>query len=420
MLLLVLPLVCAASARPQAMPYARTFPRTRAQVDQALKEMGAYAGQKLPIVDGFVAAPPKPMARYERAFYQLAIDLFPGTGPRGGTIVQVSAKITAWYADSDPSKSGYEVLVSNGRLEFDLLDRLDEKLGTGAPGAHSSSAAASTSDIAAPKAKLDLSGVPGVSQLTANTGSNAPPSGDELKAIRAQRQDAEKQEQQLTEMLQNLEDVKKNQAHPLNLVVVRKNGTPITGHPVEGSHVLFTASEGDEFEFLDAQGAWLHVGISGVSRGYLKRSAVEVPEFVETRLKAQEEAQAAAQPATFQIEREEVSPFPGDWQNLRGQRVKIYTVQPVSADAKETDARAKLIFAAGLFRKFAASDSVTADAAGGAASVRGVVVIYDSADGGIIGATLDSVKQLAANTLPESEFWKNCYFDPPEAFRPGP
>src|SRR5271168_2256300 len=95
--------------------------------------MGAYAGQKLPVVEGFVASPGKPLARYERAFYQFDIQLFPGTGARGGTIVQVTAKITAWYADADPSKSGYEVLPSNGRLEFDLLDRLDEKLGTAAP-----------------------------------------------------------------------------------------------------------------------------------------------------------------------------------------------------------------------------------------------------------------------------------------------
>jgi len=32
--------------------------------------------------------------------------------------------------DKDPTKSGYQTLPSNGRLELDLLDRLDEKFGT--------------------------------------------------------------------------------------------------------------------------------------------------------------------------------------------------------------------------------------------------------------------------------------------------
>ncbi len=96
-------------------------------MEQALKDLQAYAGQKLPIVDGFVGVPEQPLNRYERAFYQFSIELFPGTS--GGTVVQVSAKITAWYADKDPAKSGYQVLPSNGRLELDLLDRLGEKFG---------------------------------------------------------------------------------------------------------------------------------------------------------------------------------------------------------------------------------------------------------------------------------------------------
>ncbi len=61
----------AMGAQEVAMPYARTFAKTKAEVDQALKEIGAYAGQKLPTIEGFVAATPKPVGRYERAFYQL-------------------------------------------------------------------------------------------------------------------------------------------------------------------------------------------------------------------------------------------------------------------------------------------------------------------------------------------------------------
>jgi hypothetical protein len=202
--------------------------------------------------------------------------------------------------------------------------------------------------------------------------------------------------------------MQKNQAHPLNLVAVKKSGTPVMARAAEGSRILFTASAGDEFEFLDAEGPWLHVGISGVSRGYIKRGSVEYSDFVASRLKSQDAAEAAtAKAAAFRVEREETSLFPGDWESLKGKKVKIYTVQPVSQVAKETDAAAKLAFAASLFENF------SQDAA---AQVEGVVVIFDSADGGILGATVGSVQQLTDATLSKENFFKQCYADPPEAF----
>ncbi|MGA2421392.1 MAG: SH3 domain-containing protein, partial [Candidatus Acidiferrum sp.] len=360
---------CPAKAQEQAIPYARTFAKPKAEVDQALKDLGAFAGQKLPTVEGFVATPRKPFSRYERAFYQLEIELFPGTGARGGTVVQVRAKITAWYADPDPANSGYEVLASNGRLEFDLLDRLDERLGTAPPQAGRSGQG---SDLSAPKAKLDLSGVPGAAQLSTNTNSNAVPRTSELSELRSRREDAEKREQQLSGQLQELQEIQKNQAHPANLVAVKKSGTPVLARPAEGAKVLFLAAAGDEFEYLDSDGAWLHVGISGVSRGYVRRSGVELTDFIISRIAAQDQATATKENAApFRVEREESSMFPGAWASLKGKTVKIYTVQPISQDAKDTDARAKLSFAAGLFRKFAAGESETP-------AVDGVVVIYDS------------------------------------------
>src|ERR1700732_5305894 len=124
-MLLVVGLSIPRWAPAQAVPYARTFPKSKDAVDETLKELQAYAGQKLPIVDGFVATGDQPLNRYERAFYQFSIDLLPASS--GDTTVRVMAKITAWYADPDPWKSGYQILPSNGRLELDLLDRLKEK-----------------------------------------------------------------------------------------------------------------------------------------------------------------------------------------------------------------------------------------------------------------------------------------------------
>jgi hypothetical protein len=404
----IISLLIAGGALAQAVPYARSYSKSREEVEAALKNLEAYSGQKLPIVDGFVALGGTPLDRYERAFYQFSIDLLPGAA--GGTVVRVTAKITAWYADRDPTKSGYQVLASNGRLELDLLDRLEEKFG-GKP-VSSIAHPLSNATISAPKPKLDLTGVPGVAGSGAtNATANSQPRNDELAALRVQREAEEKRMREMNAELQGLQEIKKNQAHPLNLVVVRKNGTPVVAKPADGSRILFNAAADDEFEFLDAEGEWIHVEISGASRGYIRRSSLELPDYIAARLKSPNGAAAEEKPAAFRIEREENSTFPGDWDLLKGKTVKIYTVQAASPDPKETGARAKIAFSSSLFRKY------EADAAPATPPEEGIVVIFDSADGGIVGATLASVKQFAANGISSEAFWKQCYVDPPEAFQ---
>jgi hypothetical protein len=394
------------SAHGQATPYARTFSKPKVEVERALKDLQAYTGQKLPIVDGFVGTTQQPLDRYERAFYQFSIEVLPGVP--AGTIVQVSAKITAWYADKDPAKSGYQILPSNGRLELDLLDRLDEKFGIKpAPGTARSLA---TSGISVPAPKLNLGG--GINMSPGNGNPPAAPEGtEELNRLRSEREAEEKRMHSLNVELQGLEEIKKNQAHPINLVTVKRAGTPVMARAGDESRVLFKAAVNDEFEFLDAEGEWIHVQISGVSRGYIRRSALELPELIAERLEQTAKAESAAKQAAFRVEREENSVFPGDWEALKGKTVKIYTVQPVSQNPKETDARAKLTFAGSLMQKFAG------EVTSGAAAVDGVVVIFDSADGGIAGATLASIQQIAKGEIPEEAFWKQCYLDPPETFQ---
>ena len=395
----LLALVC---ARGQAVPYARTFAKPKAEVEQALKELQAYAGQKLPIVEGFVGTPQHPLERYERAFYQFSIEVLPGTS--GATIVQASAKITAWYADKDPTKSGYQVLPSNGRLELDLLDRLDEKFGNKpAPGTARSLA---TSEISAPTPKINLGGGLNISPGSGNA--VAPPEGsEELNRLRGEREAAEKRMRSLSTEVRGLEDVKKNQAHPLNLVAVKRAGTPVLAQKGEDSRVLFKAAANDEFEFLDGEGEWVHVQISGVSRGYIRKSALDLPQLIAERL---QDAGDAAKPAAFRVARGENSVFPGDWEKLKGKTVKIYTVQPVSQDAKETNARAKLNFAAALFKQAATQ------ASGAGNTADGVVVIFDSADGGLAAVAQDAAEQFAKGEISEEIFWKQVYLDPPETF----
>jgi len=219
---------------------------------------------------------------------------------------------------------------------------------------------------------------------------------------------------QLTAELQTWQEVLHNQAHPPNLAVVKKAGTPMLARPAESSQVLFVAAADDEFEFLDAEGPWIHVQISGASRGYIRRSSLDLPEFIVARLKSPNGNAANEKQKAFRVEREENSPFPGDWEPLKGKTVKIYTVQPVSQDPKQTDARAKLAFAAGLLRKYAAETTASTPA------LDGIVVIFDAADGGIIGSTLLNLQQWASGSLSQDNFWKHCYLDPPDAFRPAP
>ncbi len=400
------------SVAAQAVPYAHSFSKSKEEVEKALTELQASTGQKLPIVDGFVVPGDQPLDRYERAFYQFTIDVLPGTAS-GDTIVRVSAKITAWYADRDPSKSGYQVLASNGRLELDLLDRLADKFG-GKP-----VTSLLKPEPRIPMPRIDLSNGSPAIPLTPR-GFSAPPAGnaassagDEITALATQRGVEEKRVQQLTAELQGLQDIQRNQAHPNNLVVVKKSGTPVMARPAEGSHILFNAAAEDEFEFIDAEGEWIHVQISGASRGYIRRNEMDLPEAIAAQLATEKGNAGEGKPAAFRIEREENSTFPGDWEPLKGKTVTIYTVQPSSQEPKETGAAAKLRYAASLFKKSSAESAATPP-------VEGIVVIFDSADGGIIASSLFNSRQFAVGSMSQENFWKHSFMDPPEAFRSTP
>ena len=53
------------------------------------------------------------------------------------------------------------------------------------------------------------------------------------------------------------------------------------------------------------------------------------------------------------------------------------------------------------------------------ALVAGLVVIFDSADGGMIAATVGTLQQWKAGTLSDAAFWHKCFFDPPETLDGG-
>ncbi len=171
---------------------------------------------------------------------------------------------------------------------------------------------------------------------------------------------------------------------------------------------LFLASAHDEFEMLDFNDDWVHVRISGLSRGWIWRTSLEMPEGIsDVPLNAANSAPTVAD--IFQVSREESAPFPGDWGPLRGKNVKILTVQKIRENDQDGGARAKLEFAKSLLDQ-------SYDGLAKSQDLAGLVVIFDAVDGGMIAATLPTIARWKAGGLTDAALWHQCYFDPPETF----
>ena len=125
-LLAVLLMAAAQSGSAQAGPYERNYRQSKSAVERALKELQPSMSGRLPVLEGFASPGDHPLNRYQRAFYQTAVQV--NSTASGGSVVRVTTKVTAWYTDSIPSRSGYQLLTSNGRLESDLLDQLTDLL----------------------------------------------------------------------------------------------------------------------------------------------------------------------------------------------------------------------------------------------------------------------------------------------------
>src|SRR5208282_6772210 len=126
-LLGVMVFFCGAQAsHAQGSGLERTFPQSKARVEKALQEMQAATAGRLPVLDGFATSADHSLDRYQRGYYQAKFQVT--AAPSGGSIVRVSAEVTAWYADPVAARSGYQLLTSNGRLEADLLDQLGDQL----------------------------------------------------------------------------------------------------------------------------------------------------------------------------------------------------------------------------------------------------------------------------------------------------
>jgi hypothetical protein len=395
----------------QSNPAERTYPQSKAAIEKALKALQANMAGHLPILEGFAKAGDHPLDRYQRGYYQVTAEIVPD--PSGGSVVRIKAKVTAWYSDPSSSHSGYQLLTSNGRLESDLLDQLAEQLGNSASekavtGSTVVKASPGGSKDERPPAPEPVRKFPETNSTISSSvkewAASASASSSDKPAESSPKPDSS-----LKAQADNLEEILKNTAHPRNLVAVKKSGTPVVSTPSLTAKPQFLASLHDEFELLDFNADWVHVRISGLSRGWIWRNSVEMPEGIADN--AASSAGALNSVADlFHVVREETAPFPGDWEPLRGKNVKIISVQKIDEAEKNAGSKERL-----EYTKFLLEKSYT-EIAEKKSELAGVVVVFDSADGGMIAATTPTLQQWRAGTLTDSALWHKCFFDPPETF----
>ena len=405
-------LLIGGSVHAQTSPYERTFHQSKTTIEKALAGLQSSLAGHLPVLDGFAKPGDHPLDRYQRGYYQSTVQV--SSLPSGGSLVRITTKVTAWYADSVASRSGYQLLTSNGRLEADVLDQLAEQLAK-SPAENSNRTVA----VAAPKpspeppttAEQSISAPAPKFPDTDRTFSSSVSQGLAERAS-AHPSDApnEKSDGALQAEADNLQEILQNTAHPKNLVAVKKSGTPVVSTPSLTAKPQFLASMHDEFEMLDFNSDWVHVRISGLSRGWIWRNSVEMPDGIPDTAAAPTTASLASAADLFHVIREEASTFPGDWEPLKNKNVKIISVQKIDENAKNADARQRLEYAKFLLEK------TYKEIAQKPQGLAGVVVIFDSADGGMIAATMPTLQQWKAGTLSDSALWHKCFFDPPEMF----
>jgi hypothetical protein len=398
-------------ATAQSKPVERTVHASKADVESALHTLQAYAGAKLPAVEGFVSAGEEPLDHFRQPYYQYSLKLT-SVSPTE-TIVRVSAKITAWYAAEDAATSGYRSLPSNGRLEADLFDRMDEALRNKASAPSAAMSTPAESETKAPPASSSPTNSPPDAASATKAASSSPfhtvtgvPADASSRAVDPA---PDKHIQRLKDEANNLQEILHHQSKPDDLAAVRESGTPVLAAPSEKAKTLFLASAEDEFQVLKVEGDYVHVQMTALSRGWVRRDQLDL-----SNVSAQIVGPVAAPPLTpaagspFQT-REENGTFPGDWAPLKGKRVKIVWVQAAD-DARESGPEKRAIFAKSMFRKTYPELKQVSDLAG-------VVIVFDEADGGMAAATAASVEQLKMGKLSEDAFWRQCWLDPPEAFR---
>jgi hypothetical protein len=412
----------------------RVYKHRKAEVEEALQALKAYATNRLPVLDGFVNANASTIAKLENPHYQLRIET-ESQGPNQ-TLVAVSAKITAWNAEEDPSRAQYVVVPSNGRLEQDMLDRLSVLLEKGSAGLGAGRAAAPASDPGASSsspAPLDAPGgnapisshspSPGVSpaEAAANPTSPVPPSGSisrmnssdpaalasEIASVRAERQAAEMSQRKLQQQISELEANASSQKFLSNLAVVKTPQASIFQQDDDTSKVLFRADPEDEFEVINVKGTWVHIRLENGTEGWIRGAQLQPPQEVD-------DTEDAAAALNFSTPNQEIKPFGGEWTPLKGKPSLFVFAQPNRAIPSTILGQSQFAFAKHIFTEG------YREAMHSEQPMSGVVVVFLGDKGGVAAATLADIRRWRDGAITDKVFFERCSFDPPESFRDAP
>lgn len=391
----------------------RTFRCSVDAMQKALQQIGGFGGGKLPVVDGFVAATPAQVEHYERPYYQYRVHLSPVDA--NTTAISVEAMISAWYADPEPGRSEYRALPSNGRLETDLLDRLQRALG-GTPSPSTLGSPSKTNNRGS--GPTSQSGFSKSAKLSDSTAKRATESQEQLDAILAQRQAVREKTAALQTQLDQLKTSDRKPANASRLASVKHSGVGVMSRQNFGGPVLFRAQAEDEFEVVDLQSGWAQVRLGPDTMGYIQADELALPEaLVAKQLDASPDNSSQASSGTaqrdlgFSVSREDVTVFSGDWSRLKGKKVLFVYAQPRGLLSDMASQDAKLGYAKRIFqnRYRTVSQSET--------DVEGVVVVFLGARGGVAAATLADIRQWVEGGLPDDAFVNRCSLDPATEFR---
>jgi hypothetical protein len=113
------------AAKARSTEFHRTYLVSEGDLKKTLQELGAFDDAPLPVLEGFTASGSDPLIGYNRPHYRFRVALEPSQF--GQTTLRLEAVVTAQYTGSAASRPEYRTVPSNGRLESDLLDRLDRR-----------------------------------------------------------------------------------------------------------------------------------------------------------------------------------------------------------------------------------------------------------------------------------------------------
>jgi hypothetical protein len=398
-----------ALAQTQSAPdVERTYPYSVELVQQGLQRIGGFGGGRLPVLDGFVASSVPQVDMYERPYFQYRLHIKPVDANH--TTVSAEALISALYSDPVAGRSEYRTLPSNGRLEADLLDRLQQALQAdpaAKPAPPLPDSAGAARDRRSPPGKLSV---------PAKGGAGSRPSSpqEQLDAILAERQTVREKTAALKAQLDQLRSGERKPANASRLAAVKHSGVGVMSRKSFGGPVIFRAQAEDEFEVVALESGWAQVRIDSESPAYIQTEELNLPPGLQEKSatsSAEAPASAAAPDLGFSVSREDVNLFSGDWARLKGRKVLFVYAQPRGLLADMGSEDAKLGYAKRIFQTRVKTILQSQP------EVEGVVVVFLGNRGGVAAATLADIREWAQGGLTDEAFVNRCSLDPPTEFR---